>query len=77
VFRFFLKNCETYHTPSLDTAVEQGILARESKAKGDRKKKDYGVKRKEDEEAWVWLRASGERLRTLRGWVEDNSQAEV
>lgn len=76
VLRFFLKYAGYFHKPRLDGVIEKGITARENKAKGDRKKKDYGVKREEDEEAWIWLKASGERLRTLRAWVEANSQEE-
>jgi hypothetical protein len=75
MFRYFLKHRPSYHTPSLDSALEKGIMARENKAKGDKKKKkDHGVKKKEDQEDWVWLKASGERLRTLHAWVEQNSQ---
>lgn len=76
VFRFFIGMCTVHHTPSLNEAIESGIKARESKAKGDKKKKGRGVAAQEDEEAWEFLESSGERLRTLGEWVDANSGEE-
>jgi hypothetical protein len=73
LFRLFLKTCECYHTPSLDTAIEKGILARETKAKGDKRRKGNGAKSKREDSDLVWLKASGERLRSLLSLVERKS----
>jgi hypothetical protein len=54
-------------------AIEKGILARESKGKGDKRRKDGGVRAKDEESDREWLRASGERLRNLLLWVEQNN----
>jgi hypothetical protein len=75
-FRQFLKSCRCYHTPSLASAIERGIIARENKSKGDRRRKDNGVRTKDEENDREWLRASGERLRSLLLWVEQNSECE-
>jgi hypothetical protein len=72
--RQFLKSCRCYHTPGLDGAIEKGILARENKIKGDRRRKDSGVRTKDEENDQEWLTASGERLRTLLLWVEQNDE---
>jgi hypothetical protein len=74
--RLFLKSCQCYHTPSLTSAIERGIIARENKSKGDRRRKDNGVRTKDEENDREWLRASGERLRSLLLWVEQNSECE-
>jgi hypothetical protein len=73
-FRQFLKSCKCYHTPSLDGAIEKGILARENKIKGDRRRKDSGVRTKDEENDREWLEASGERLRSLLSWVEQSNE---
>ncbi len=72
-FRQFLKSCRCYHTPSLDGAIEKGILARENKIKGDKRRKDSGLVTKDEENNREWLRASGERLRSLLSWVEQSN----
>jgi hypothetical protein len=72
-FRQFLKSCRCYHTPTLDAAIQKGILARESKSKGDKRRKDSGIRTKDEEIDREWLRASGERLRNLLLLVEWNN----
>jgi hypothetical protein len=72
-FRQFLKSCRCFHTRTLGAAIEKGILARESKSKGDKRRKDGGVRAKDEESDREWLRASGERLRNLLLWVEQNN----
>ncbi|CZR52070.1 uncharacterized protein PAC_01947 [Phialocephala subalpina] len=64
----------TFHTPSLDTAIEDGIKARESRFKGDKKKKDTATRRK-DEKDMLCLRGSGQRLRSLFSWIEQQEPA--
>ncbi|KAE9380487.1 hypothetical protein N431DRAFT_477409 [Stipitochalara longipes BDJ] len=75
-FRQFLKSCKCYHTASLDAAVKKGILARENKSKGDRRRKDSGMRARDEESDREWLRASGERLRGLLLWVEQNDEGD-
>lgn len=62
------------HTPTLDAAVEQGIIARETKSKGDKRKKDTVTKRKAEENDWAFLKASGQRLRSLLSWIEQQDR---
>lgn len=77
VFRFFIRTCFVFRTPSLNDAIETGVKAREKKAKPDRKKKkDRSALTEEDEDAWDHLEASGERLRSLGEWVDANSGEE-
>lgn len=70
LFRLLLREGVGYHTPSLDTAVEKGIIARQTKVKGDRRKKENGAKRKDEENDMVCLKASSQRLRSLLFLVE-------
>lgn len=63
MLRLFLKGCECDYTPTLAAALEKGILAREHKVKGDKRRTD---------EDMVWLKASGERLRMLLAVVKKN-----
>lgn len=71
IFRMFLLEGFTiYRKPSLTAAIEKGIKARESKTKGDRRKRDNRALRKEEERDRVWLRASGERLKSLLAGLE-------
>ncbi|KAH6679591.1 hypothetical protein B0J14DRAFT_472888 [Halenospora varia] len=72
LFKLYLRTCKCYHTPNLEEAIEKGIVARENKIKGDRRKKDANRRTKQDESDLVWLRASGERLRLLMNWVEQH-----
>ncbi|KAH6713647.1 hypothetical protein BKA61DRAFT_674267 [Leptodontidium sp. MPI-SDFR-AT-0119] len=53
--------CE--YTPVLIAAVEKGILAREAKIGGDKRRKESGTRSKVDEEEVFWLKASGQRMR--------------
>jgi hypothetical protein len=68
-FRLYLRNSRCWHTPDLDEAIEKGIVARENKIKGEKKPRDPGA-RKRQEMAREWLKASGERLRSLLAFVE-------
>jgi hypothetical protein len=72
LFRLYIKSCGCYHRPSLDAAIEKGILARENKIRGEKRRKENGTKRKEEESERVWLNASGERLRSLLSLVKKN-----
>ena len=76
LFRLLLKSRPVYHTPSLDEAIELGILAREAKSKTDRRRRETGAKSKHEEESWMWLKASGERLRSLLAWVEQRNYSD-
>lgn len=69
LFRLYIKSCGCYHRPSLDAAIETGILARENKIRGDKRRKENGTRHKEESER-VWLNASGERLRSLLSLVK-------
>ena len=73
-FRQFLKSCQCYHTAGLASAIKRGILARENKSKGDRRRKDCGMRTKDEENDREWLSASGERLRSLLLWAEQNDE---
>jgi hypothetical protein len=70
MFRLFMKIAKAYHTPCLDVAIEKGILAREGKAKNDRRRRENRVRKKEEEDDRMWLTASGKRLRSMLAWVE-------
>jgi hypothetical protein len=76
LFREFLKSCRVYHTPSLDAAIEKGILAREIKIKGDKRRRDADARSKDEENSRMWLKASGERLRSLLSWVEERNYSD-
>lgn len=76
LFRRFLRSCKCYHKPTLGAAIKRGILARENKSKWDKRRKDNGVRSKDEENDWQWLRASGERLRSLLSWVEQNDKGD-
>jgi hypothetical protein len=73
-FRQFLKSCQCYYSPGLAGAIKRGILARENKTKGDKRRKDCGMRTKDEENDREWLRASGERLRSLLLWAEQNDE---
>ncbi|KUJ23037.1 uncharacterized protein LY89DRAFT_754697 [Mollisia scopiformis] len=60
------------HTPTLDAAVKAGIVARENKSKVDKRKKDNGVKGKEEQNDLLHLKASGQRLKSLLSWIEEH-----
>jgi hypothetical protein len=70
ILRLFIRTESCYHTPTLDAAVEKGILAREAKSKGDKRRRDKKALKKEEENDRVCLEASGKRLRSLLAWVE-------
>ena len=72
LFRMLLRFPRVYHTPSLDEAVETGILARENKCKNDKKRKGHNARKTEEGEDRAWLDASGKRLRSLVAWTEQH-----
>ncbi|KAH8684708.1 hypothetical protein BGZ60DRAFT_367404 [Tricladium varicosporioides] len=72
LFRLYLRECKRCHASNLREAIETGIVARESKIKGDKRRKDTNRRTKQDESDLLWLRASGERLRLLVNWVEQH-----
>ena len=76
LFRLFLKSCRVYHTPSLDAAIETGILARETKSRGGKKRREAGARSNDEENSRMWLKASGERLRSLLSWVEERNYSD-
>jgi hypothetical protein len=76
MLRLSLKNFRVYHTPDLDTAIETGILARENKCKNDKRRRDNSARKKEEENDRMWLIASGERLRSMLAWVEQNNYSD-
>jgi hypothetical protein len=71
LFRLYIKSCGCYHRASLDAAIEKGILARENKIRGDKRRKEIGTRHIEEESERVWLNASGERLRSLLALVKE------
>ena len=73
LFRLYIGSCGCYHRPSLDAAIEKGILARENKIRGDKRRTENGARRKEEESERMWLNASGERLRSLLSLVKGES----
>lgn len=72
VLALFVGSCQCYHTPSLDAAIEKGILARENKIKGDKRRRGARTRTQEEESERLWLTASSRRLRSLLSWVEYN-----
>ena len=74
LFRAFLKACPCYRSPSLGHAIQEGVKARENKAKGDKRRK--GAKNTAVDSDLVWLKASGKRLMVLYTWVEQNALLE-
>lgn len=60
------------YSPTLEGAIERGVLARENKIRGDKRRKDNSARTKEEENDREWLKASGERLRLLLSWVRQN-----
>lgn len=75
-FRQLLKSCICSYTRELDSAIGKGILARENKIKGDKRRKDNGIRTTQEENDLEWLRASGERLRSLLAWVKQENGVE-
>lgn len=71
LFRLYIKSCGCYYSASLDAAIEKGILARENKIRGDKRRKEIGTRHIEEESERVWLSASGERLRSLLALVKE------
>ncbi|RFU34507.1 hypothetical protein B7463_g1826, partial [Scytalidium lignicola] len=75
LFRLFLKSCTVYYTPTLEAAIEEGILARERRIKIDKRKKETHTRKMDAEYSMICLRASGTRLRSLLAWVERNGSS--
>jgi len=65
--RLFLTRADLCLTPTLDEAVEIGINEREKKAKSDRKRGQ------EAEMSRLFLKMSGQRLRSLLLWAEQST----
>lgn len=72
LFRLFVKSCTVYYTSSLETAIKEGISARENRIKIDKRKKETPVRKLETEYSLTCLQASNERLKRLLIWVEKN-----
>lgn len=70
LFRIFLRSCPCYHTPDLEEVILKGILAREEKARGDKRRKDTSKRKKDMESDRMWLMQSGQRLKSLFAFVE-------
>lgn len=73
MLRVLLKTVHVYFTPTLASVINKGITARETKCKGDKRRKERGAQKLEEEDDRVWLVASGKRLRSLLNWVELSS----
>ncbi len=70
LLRLFLRNCHYDRRQDLISAIENGILARENKIKGDKRRRDNGSRKKEGDSDKVWLTASAQRLRSLLALVD-------
>jgi hypothetical protein len=68
--RLFLKNCDWAYTEAFGQAIEKGVLARQNKAKGDKRRKDTSARGKTEEPALAWLKASADRLMMLKSYME-------
>ncbi|KAH7397737.1 hypothetical protein BKA64DRAFT_708417 [Cadophora sp. MPI-SDFR-AT-0126] len=64
-FRSLVRAGGCEYTQSLKTAVDKGILARENKTKGDRRKKESDARNKAEGGDVFALKASGQRMRCL------------
>lgn len=71
LFRLLSRSRPFEYRPSLEAALEKGILARETKR--DRRRKDSGIGQEGQE--LMWLKASGQRMRCQLAWMKQ--QAEV
>jgi hypothetical protein len=76
MLRVYLRKSRIYHTPDLGTAIEKGILARENKCKNDKRRRDYGGRRKEEDSDRMWLAASARRLRSILTRVERHNYSD-
>ena len=72
IFRLLLKDTKFCRSRSLKAAIETGILARENKCKNDKRRKENSAKKKEADDK-MWLIASGNRLRSMLAWVEQQN----
>jgi hypothetical protein len=68
LFKLFALECDVELTEELIDAVDKGIAAREAKIIDRRKKR--GAKNKEEEEARLDLKASGQRIKWLLQAIE-------
>lgn len=57
-------------TPSLTTAIEKGIEARQARTIDKRRKKAVGAKAKDEAAQRFWLDSSAERLRNLLHFIK-------
>jgi hypothetical protein len=80
LFRVFLLECNSCHTPQLEKAVRDGIQARESNCLGGRRRRggDGGESagKKDEEVAKLFLQASSKRLMSLVNWWRIRSAQE-
>ena len=76
MLRLVLTAATVYHTPCLDAAIEKGILARETKIKSDKRRRENSARKEEEESDRMWLTASGKRLRNMVAWVEQRSDSD-
>lgn len=74
LFRLLSTKGACEYTPALEEAVETGILAREHRISGDKRRKDSLLKKKAEEQDSIWLRTSAKRLRSQLNWLKHNSQ---
>lgn len=63
-------NIEVVGKPSLRAAVEKGIKARETKAKGDNRRGGSAAKKKDEAQDRMWLKMSGQRILCLLACVD-------
>lgn len=70
LFRLFIAACPMTATPSLTTAIEKGIEARQARTIDKRRKKAVGAKAKDEAAQRFWLDSSAERLRNLLHFIK-------
>ena len=80
LFRVFLLECNSIHTPQLEKAVRDGIQARESNCLGGRRRRggDGGENagKRDEEAARLFLQVSSRRLTSLVNWCRVRSAQE-
>ncbi|PVH71154.1 hypothetical protein DL98DRAFT_435703 [Cadophora sp. DSE1049] len=72
-FRSLVRTGGCEYTQSLKAAVDKGILARENKIKGDRRKKESHARNKAEEGDVFALKASGQRMRCLLALLKQDT----
>lgn len=74
MLRIFMKEAGLYHTPTLEAAIDEGIMAREKKVKGVKRRKGRLISMADGEDDNLWLIASGKRLRSILAWVKEGNR---